>query len=311
MGGGAGIGELTDTPTLSWTTRPSDSETADAVALLTTAATADGVDPVSEAVSLRLGHPESTLHLLAHDSAETLVGYAGLDARTERRSAEFVVHPGHRRRGIGGILLTALLDRVCGPLWVWAHGEHPAALRLAERAGLDRMRELLQLRRGLADPVPPRSLPDGLRLRPFVPGQDESAVVGVNNRAFAWHPDQGRWDVEEFVVRQTQPWFDPEGFLLAVDAQDRVQGFHWTKVHPGGTHSGSNGEVYVLGVDPDAQGIGLGAALTVAGLEHLRGRGLAEVLLYVESDNAAALRTYRKLGFQPHHTDVEFLRSGD
>jgi mycothiol synthase len=307
---------LTGSLILSWTPRLSGAETADAVALLAAAAAADGVDPVSEAASLRLRHPgsrqpDSALHLLVHGPAGVLVGYAGLDNRPERRSAEFAVHPAHRCRGTGGMLLTALLDHVSGPLgseplWVWAHGEHPAALRLAERTGLARMRELLQLRRGLADPVPPRPLPGGLRLRPFVPGQDEPAVVRLNNRSFARHPEQGRWDVGELVVRQAEPWFDPEGFLLAVDAQDRLQGFHWTKVHPGGT-----GEVYVIGVDPDAQGIGLGGALTVAVLEHLRRRGLAEVLLYVESDNAAALRTYRKLGFRRHHTDVEFLHPGE
>jgi mycothiol synthase len=146
-------------------------------------------------------------------------------------------------------------------------------------------------------------MPAGLRLRPFVPAQDEPAVVEVNNRAFAWHPEQGRWDVAEMVLREQQPWFDPAGFLLAVDAEDRLCGFHWTKVHPGGL-----GEVYVIGIDPSAQGIGLGGALIVAGLAHLRAQGLAEVLLYVESDNAAALRTYGKLGFRQHHTDVEFLR---
>lgn len=255
---------------------------------------------------LRLRRPGSAWHLLAHDPAGNLIGYGGLDERSERRSAEFAVHPAHRCQGTGGMLLTALLDHLHGPLWIWAHGEHPAALRLAERAGLDRIRELFQLRRGLADPVAPRPLPDGLRLRRFAPGQDEPAVVAVNNRAFAWHPEQGRWDVGELVIREAQPWFDPEGFLLAVDAQDRLQGFHWTKVHPGGV-----GEVYVIGVDPGAQGLGLGGALTVAGLEHLRRQGLSEVLLYVESDNAAALRTYRRLGFRHHHTDVEFIRSGD
>ncbi|HEU0087087.1 MAG TPA: mycothiol synthase [Pseudonocardiaceae bacterium] len=299
-------------PILTWTARPSEAETADVLALLAAAAGADGVYPISEAAELRLRHrappdagpPSPAGHLLVRDPAGSLVGYGGLDERVERPTAEFAVHPGSRRRGIGAAMLAALLARVPGPLWIWAHGEHPAALRLAERAGLDRRRELLQLRRGLADPVAPRPLPDGLRLRPFVPGQDEPAVVRVNNRAFAWHPEQGRWDVGELAVRQAQPWFDPAGFLLAVDGEDRLRGFHWTKVHPEGC-----GEVYVIGIEPSAQGIGLGGALIVAGLAYLRDRGLAEVLLYVEADNAAALRTYRKLGFRPHHTDVEFLRS--
>lgn len=271
--------------------------------MLAAATAADGVDPVSEAATLRLRHPGPAQHVLVRDPTGALVGYGVVDERAERRTAEFVVHPGYRRRGIGGALLADLLERAPGPVWVWAHGEHPGALRLAERAGLDRRRELLQLRRALADPVPPRPLPDGLRLRPLRPGQDEPAVVAVNNRAFAWHPEQGQWDVGDLAVREAQPWFDPAGFLLAVDAQDRLHGFHWTKVHSGGL-----GEVYVIAVDPGAQGTGLGGALTVAGLEHLRGRGLFEAMLYVESDNAAALRTYEKLGFRRRHSDIEFLR---
>jgi mycothiol synthase len=288
---------------LTWTVQPPDGQIAVAVRLLAVAAAADGVDAVSEAAALRLHHPGTGMHLLAHDPAGTLVGYGGLDDHVERRSAEFVVHPEHRRRGVGGALLAALLDRVPGPLWVWAHGEHPAALRLAQRAGLARRRELFQLRRRLADPIPLRVLPDGLVLRAFVPGQDETAVVRVNDRAFAWHPEQGRWDTRELEVRERQPWFDPKGFLLAVDHAGRLLGFHWTKVHPGDL-----GEVYVLAVDPEAQGTGLGGALTVAGLAHLRERGVREAMLYVESDNAAAQRTYQKLGFARHHTDVEFLR---
>lgn len=288
---------------LTWIVAPSDEQIATAVGLLAAAAAADGVDPVSEAAALRLHHPGTGVHLLAHDSAGALVGYAGLDERLERRTAEFAVHPGHRRRGVGGALLAALADRVSGPLWVWAHGEHPAALRLAQRAGLVRRRELLQLRRGLADPIPLRVLPAGVVLRAFVPGKDEAAVVRVNDRAFSWHPEQSRWNTRELQVREAQPWFDPTGFLLAADPAGRLLGFHWTKVHPDGL-----GEVYVLAVDPDAQGTGLGGALTVAGLAHLRGRAVAEVMLYVESDNAAAQRTYQKLGFVHHHTDVEFLR---
>ncbi len=293
---------------LTWIVQPSDGQIAAAAGLLAAAAIEDGIDPISEAAALRLhrrssGRPATGVHLLAHDPKGTLVGYAGLGDRAPRRTAEFAVHPEHRRRGVGGALLAALLDRVEGPLRVWAHGEHPAALRLAQRAGLVRERELWQLRRRLAVPIPPRALPDGVTLRSFVPGEDETAVVRVNNRAFFWHPEQSQLDLSDLAVREAQPWFDPKGFLLAVDSHDRLLGFHWTKVHLDG-----RGEVYVLGVDPDAQGTGLGGALTAAGLEYLRERGLAEVMLYVESDNAAALRTYRKLGFAHHHTDVEFLR---
>ena len=289
---------------LSWLDQPVDGQMAAVVKLLAAATAADGVEPLSEAAVLRLHHPGAGfVHLLAHDDTGTLTGYGSLDDRAERRTAEFAVHPAHRRRGVGGALLAALLDRVRGPLWVWAHGEHPAALRLAQRAGLVRQRELFQLRRALADPIAHRALPAGVALRAFVPGEDEAAVVAVNNRAFAWHPEQRRWDIGELVVREAQPWFDPKGLLLAVDPAGQLLGFHWTKVHPHGL-----GEIYVLAVDPDAQGTGLGGALTVAGLAYLREQGVRQAMLYVESDNTAALHTYHKLHFTHHHTDAEFLR---
>ncbi len=84
-------------------------------------------------------------------------------------------------------------------------------------------------------------------------------------------------------------------------------GFHWTKVHaPGEAADEAVGEVYVLGVDPDAQGMRLGQALTDLGLAHLRGRGLHQVLLYVEEDNAAAVRLYESRGFTRHAVDVSW-----
>ncbi len=296
-------------PQLSWTTRPDGDALSEIISLLDAAAAADGVDPVSEPVLLRLRHGRPGQHLLARDGAGALVGFADLDVRYDRATAELAVLPGHRGRGVATALVDALAQRAGSGMWAWAHGEQPAAVRLAERAGMRRARELWQMRRSLAEPVPSRLLPEGLSLRAFVPGQDEAAVVELNNRAFAGHPEQSGWEVEDLQLREGEPWFDPAGFLLAVetvhDGAERLRGFHWTKVHPGPPPAG---EIYVLAVDPDAQSGGLGAALAAAGLEHLRQRGLGEALLYTEADNTAAIRMYEKLGFARHHTDVEFLR---
>ena len=138
----------------------------------------------------------------------------------------------------------------------------------------------------------------------FRPGSDEHAWLAVNARAFADHPEQGRWTMDDLRARMAEPWFDPAGFLLAVDAADgRLLGFHWTKVH---RHDPPFGEVYVVGVDPDAQGGGLGTALTLAGLHHLHRSGLSRVILYVESDNLPAMAVYTHLGFTTIETDVQY-----
>jgi mycothiol synthase len=62
----------------------------------------------------------------------------------------------------------------------------------------------------------------------------------------------------------------------------------------------------VVGVDPDAQGLGLGSALTRLGLAHLSSRGLRRVMLYTDADNTVAVRTYTRAGFVRSAVDVQF-----
>lgn len=273
-------------------------------ALADAASAVDGVYPLAEHVLLHLQH-EGAVHLLARDGTRRLVGYAYLDTTGGTATAELVVHPDRRRRGLGRALLTAATG-AAERLGVWAHGDHPAATALAGSLGFARSRVLFQLRRSLRGPIPAPALPDGVTLRTFRPGADDAAWLAVNARAFADHPEQGGWTEADLRMRMAEPWFDPAGFLLAVREQGgELVGFHWTKIHPGPEPIG---EVYVLGVDPSAHGLGLGTALTLAGLRHLRERGLDRAMLYVDESNRAAVALYTKLGFERWSVDVRFTR---
>ncbi|MFJ5217723.1 mycothiol synthase [Streptomyces sp. NPDC088354] len=289
-------------------------QTADAVlALIEDAATADGQAAVSEQgrIHLRGGAREGVRHLLV-EADGTLVGYAQLEDTdpVEAPAAEMVIHPDHRIQGHGRALGHALLAASGKRLRVWAHGGHPAARHLAGLLGLALFRELRQMRRPLDGAVegaggPPLAepvLPEGVTVRPFVPGQDDAAWLAVNAAAFAHHPEQGSLTQRDLDDRMAEPWFDPAGFFLAFRG-DRLAGFHWTKVHA----QQGLGEVYVLGIRPEEQGGGLGRALTLIGLRHLaRDRALPTAMLYVDADNAPAVAVYERLGFTTHEVDLMY-----
>ncbi|MFE0528034.1 mycothiol synthase [Micromonospora parva] len=283
------------------TDRLAAAEIADVLALASSAGDTDGADPLDEHVLLRLRDSDAAaVHLIARADDGTLTGYAHLDTTNpvDGIGVELVVHPAYRRRGTGRALARGVLASATGPLRAWAHGDHPSAAALAVDLGFTRARVLWQLRRPLATPLGEPRLPDGVTLRAFRPGADDAAWLALNARAFAEHPEQGRWTSDDLRVRLAEPWFDPAGFLLAEEtATGRLLGFHWTKVHerPG---SARIGEVYVLGVEPTAHGGGLGRALSTAGLAYLRDRrGLDRVMLYVDDSNTGAVALYERLGF--------------
>lgn len=286
--------------------------------LVTAATEFDGMAPVGEQVLRELGH-DRTGHLLAIDANGAsgangaITGYLNLNPEM----AELVVHPRARRRGIGTALARAALAKTGGRNQFWAHGTLAPAQATAAALGLVPVRELVQMRRSLRD-VPEPVIPDhlsGVRVRTYAGTSDDAELLRVNNAAFAEHPEQGGWTDAQLAERRNEPWFDPAGLFLAFDDTEsdragRLLGFHWTKVHP---DQPGLGEVYVLGVDPTTQSRGLGKLLTSIGLVYLAHRLAASkdqpeptVLLYVESDNVAAVRTYERLGFTTYSVDTAY-----
>ena len=214
--------------------RLSEPDAAAVLALVRAATEEDGVGPLSEHVMLHLrygGDPRARNVLLA--SRGELAGYAHLDPTdpVEGPSGELVIHPAHRGQGLGLTLLRALVAAAGQqPLRLWAHGDLPAATRLATAAGFERVRALWQMRRSLQARLDRPEVPDGITIRTFAVGRDEDPWLAVNHAAFARHPEQGAWTRSDLDLREREPWFDPDGFFLA-ERDGKVVGFHWTKVH--------------------------------------------------------------------------------
>jgi mycothiol synthase len=274
-----------------------------------------GSEDVGGGAAVDRHHEFAAVFACLADGAEP-VGYAQVNSAGANGGfgVELVVHPNYRdpALGIADALLEAALSeadrlRVRGAgadgatvrLWVSHASRRSDAL--AASHGLHPERDLIQMRR----PLPVEDRPRDIATRPFVPGTDEDAWLYANNRAFATHPEQGNWTLATLLEREAEPWFDPAGLLL-YEEQGRVVGSCWTKVH---THTTPPmGEIYVISVDPDFQGRGMGRALTLAGLDSLAGAGLRVGMLYVDGDNSA-LSLYRSMGFTEDHTDRAYVGS--
>jgi mycothiol synthase len=287
--------------------------------LLEAATAADGHRALGEHQWLDLvqGGREGFAGFVARESGrERVIAYAQISRGKDANWAvEYVVHP-RWRATTGAELQTELLSTALGVIesqggghvHLWVPKPGPIDDAVAEAVGMRRGRDLVQMRRAL--PITEESA--AISVRPFRPGEDELAWLEVNNRAFRGHPEQGSWDLATIQERERQPWFDPRGFLLH-ERDGRLAGFCWTKVHEPEDDVMDDGlkqqlgEIYVIAVDPDFQGHGLGRQLVLAGLASLYERGVTTGMLYVDHDNVAARRLYLSLGFVDDHTDRAYV----
>ncbi len=185
--------------------------------------------------------------------------------------------------------------------WVlW--GRRAVDLDVAGRLGLRETRALHQLSVSLPKSQRP-SFPKGVRISAFRVGVDEAARLAANNAAFAGHPENGALGPADLERRFAEPWFDAAGLRMAWRG-GRLMGSCWTKVHPSG-----EGEIYIIGVVPEAQGSGIGRALVLEGLRHLsEDRDVTQGFLWVEATNQRALELYESMGFAPVRSIRQFER---
>lgn len=328
------------TVTVDMVGRVDNEQLTEVLELVRAATLADSVAPLSEEVLLTardstLAPDSGSSHFLAYAGTH-LAGYAHLDlgraggggeagGGDEAATAEVVVDPSRRRQGVGTALTRALDDALVsdsvpasqgGTLQIWSHGDLESARGFAAHGGYSTGRELWQMRRSLrpdAGSLPPADLPAGFGSRHFVVGQDEEAWLRVNARAFVSHPEQGRMTRHDLDRRIAEPWFDAVGLILVEDTRGPspvLAASHWTKIAPADDPlvPPTEGEVYVVGVEPAYQGVGLGRAVTVLGLAHLRDKGMTAATLYVEGDNHAAVATYSRLDFVRFAVDIMYSR---
>jgi mycothiol synthase len=285
------------------------------LALIKAAHDFDGTPAIAEHVLLHLRHggDKSDSHIVIEENQQ-VIAYAHLDTTdlVAGPSVEAVVHPQHRGKGLGVLILKEAI-KMCGDRTrIWSHGDLPPAKAIAASLKLERLWSNLLMSKPIGEIQPVTSK---YPIRTFIPGLDNQAFLALNNKVFADYPDQGGWSEDDLKMRLNESWFDDKGFFVAEDESELI-GFCWTKIHGAHTHShnGSDedhghealGEIYVLAVNPDYKGQGIGRDLTITGLNYLKYQGLNNVMLYVGVENKPAFNLYKSLGFNEFGSDVMY-----
>ena len=278
--------------------------------LVERATLADGHEPLGEHKFLRMKHGDDLAAGLVAYEGERMVAYAhtlmyGADGG-RRVSCELVVHPDARGAGVGALLLDRVVEHSSQHgttrLDVWSYNDSPSHSRLLADAGFVASRRLLHLHRHVRTAVKTERR-DDLAIRSFA-AADVEALLQLNNRIFAGHPEQGSWTREDFDVRMKQPWFTPQDVLL-LERDGALAGFCWLKVEQRGVE-GLVGEIYVIGTIPEMRGSGAGRYLLGRAMERLNERQVRVAAIYVDESNRAALGLYESSGFHHHHVDVSY-----
>lgn len=267
-------------------------------AFLAEVADADGHPPLSEHKVTALQRDKNRVGVWSDDGGLCLIAVATRHAGDGHWGIEAALAP--RRRTAKDE--EAAIERATGlvstrearSFWAFRPGQVDAAGRL----GYNQARDVLRMS-GPMPSVAPGSV-SGISIGPMTE-RDIDAIVGVNNRAFANHREQGSMTANGFRSLMALSWFDPAGVHVARSGE-RIVGFCVTK-----HEEHAVGEVYLLAVNPDQAGSGIGRALAQRSFAGSADRGAVTARAWVDATNEPAVGLYRAMGLTEDFRNREFV----
>ena len=260
------------------------------------------VQDLLENLGLPNHFPENDLFVA--EKAGKIVGYVDVmpELHIRRAVLNYLIHPHHRGKDFVKKLVERAIHRARELRAKIAHVDIPQdsamAKRLFSKMGFRSVRRFLELRLDLSEAPLPNINRTAFLCRRLRRGEEDK-LTKVQNRSFintwGYNPNT----IEEIRYRTSLPNYSPENIILCWNA-GRPVGYCWTniKLMKDKIINGGKGRIYMLGVDPDHRGKGLARQVLLAGLSHLKDKGIRIVELTVDSDNKIALTLYKSMGFK-------------
>lgn len=252
--------------------------------------------------------PEKDLFIVK--TTGSIVGYIDITPELDvgRVILNCLVHPEHRRRGLASKLLGCAVPRAKELGVKTARVNIPQGNLVAKsalsRLGFKYVRRFLQMRLDMTELRSQETAQPALHCR-HLERSEEKQLTEIQNRSFTGNWEYNPNTVEEIIYRINSSRCSPEDVVLACDG-DKAIGYCWTGITGESETAASErkGQVFMLGVDPDYRGRGIGKVVLQAGLSHLKHKGLQVAQLTVDSSNKVAYALYRSIGFKVQNSSL-------
>jgi mycothiol synthase len=265
-------------------------------------------------------------NVILAELAGRLLGYVAVSRRRENNgnlvlSLSGCVHPGWRRRGIGGTLLKLAEKRAAelagkhplgGPVKLLsvAYDEEHSRRALLEQRGYQADGHRLELLRDLSQPIPHDGQNAPIEIRPGCP-EDRQHICQGELTDLMHEPEVGARRGEDYLTVLNQPQRDLRLWGVAWYG-DQVAGWaiNLIRADENDLYNRARGYTENLCVRERWLGGGLTSSLLVFSLLALRKQDMAEAVLEADaSDHAGRRQIYSSLGYQTRQTMTIYSKS--
>lgn len=259
--------------------------------------------------------PEQDLFVAEIDGK--IVGFIDIipEINSRRVILDCLVHPEHRRIGLAEKLLGCATHRAKELKAIVARvnirQDNIVAKNILTKLGFKIVRQFLELRLSLTEVRLPDDTHHNYTSCHLQYGEAEK-LTRIQNRCFAnvwgYNPNT----TEEIACRIKMSHRSSEDVVLIYDT-DKLVGYCWAEINcKEETDNGDRkGRIYMLGVDPDCRGKGIGRIALLTGLTYLKSKGIRVVELTVDSENEAALALYSSVGFKKWSSSLWYEKKVD